>query len=1125
MDTEPIKKVLVAGDPTIDVYIYRSPAANSGPNWKLIESRQKLCLNGGVFLLAELVKEALREYHEKRYRNQADGVLQKLISNWQKELSASQSEQPNVSESVPAWIVRAAQSVTKALPDLWRQQLSEHVQSDQYVESPSPPDPEKESIRPTSFVLSHARLEQLKQGDVERWVVNEALGYLGPEKERTGGAAAAPPRNAGEQSGDKPHAAASRASNAAIQVIVLDDLGNGFRDDENLWPPALKEWGQPASKPQDGATANETAPQATADRSSVRRPIIVHKMRQPLDKLRASDPLWVHLKAGLQHAKSDYVLVISAEDLRRTDGVSISQGLSWERTAKEFMFQMQTNPALRELRRCPCIVVLFENDAAIVWQPAGMSGERTDTATLHFDSQKVEGGYRSGLPGRMFGGASVFVATLAARLFERLPKTENPTNDPRIDLFDAVDSTIAEALFRSRYWLSLGFGTEKKPSQYPVRKVFGNPDEAKGEFKLTEEFSWTDVPPASSPGAADPDGWRIAEPESVLLREQVARQYVRTGKIGLLRCPAAKFGDLLTVDRPEIESLNAVRTLVLEFLDAKSRLKPLCLGVFGPPGAGKSSTVKVVKSVAGDRVKDLTFNVSQFASEDDLIAAFHRARDVSLKGQVPFVFFDEFDCAGADGTQFAWLRSFLAPMNDGEFRDGEEMHPLGKCILVFAGGTASSFEEFETRATRAKPELKGRDFVSRLRGFVNVLGPNRKDADDRGFILRRAVILRNMLETNRDVQLLLNAQKELQIDDGVLRALLLAPKYKHGTRSMAAILDMSRLVGRSRFDQGALPVRDQLAMHVDADAFLELVARPGPQQAEEVELLMGFLSQLGFCVRHIPPARAVREAPWGGIGPRPQTPLISDQQAKRLAALLYQHRLDSQLGRHVAPHSAAADPKILRQLSSTARKRLMLEVHQIAIILRDAGLEIFRPGEPPDWTQREVIDELAQQVNAVYLQSKQEPKFDWKSAAFVQLPDLDADEFDKLSAAKQESNRDHIRTLPRKLHRVGLRCAERPNDLRPKERKTRFQRSVRLLTKKLEQLAILEHLRWVWQSILQDYVYKPGLKNDERRTNPYLRPWSELPADIRRIDRIPARTLAAWIAYAGYDVEELPPQS
>ena len=44
--------------------------------------------------------------------------------------------------------------------------------------------------------------------------------------------------------------------------------------------------------------------------------------------------------------------------------------------------------------------------------------------------------------------------------------------------------------------------------------------------------------------------------------------------------------------------------------------------------------------------------------------------------------------------KLGWLKYFLAPMQDGVFRVGDSIHPIGKAIFVFAGGTSSTYNQF-----------------------------------------------------------------------------------------------------------------------------------------------------------------------------------------------------------------------------------------------------------------------------------------------------------------------------------------------------------------------------------------------------------------------------------------------
>jgi hypothetical protein len=66
-------------------------------------------------------------------------------------------------------------------------------------------------------------------------------------------------------------------------------------------------------------------------------------------------------------------------------------------------------------------------------------------------------------------------------------------------------------------------------------------------------------------------------------------------------------------------------------------------------------------------------------------------------------------------------------------------------------------------------------------------------------------------------------EPHLHIDEGLLRAFLLVPEYIHGARSMEAIVQMSSLAGKPRFERSSLPASQQLAVHVDAGAFMRLV--------------------------------------------------------------------------------------------------------------------------------------------------------------------------------------------------------------------------------------------------------------------------------------------------------------
>ena len=560
-------------------------------------------------------------------------------------------------------------------------------------------------------------------------------------------------------------------------IVILDDAGNGFRENKEYWPKAILEHGK--------------------------KPIVIHKMSRPL----ATGKLWNHVCSA--HSEK-LVVVVSADDLR-AGGVNISRCLSWEMTALDFVWQMASNPILLPLANCSNLVVRFGLEGAIHYKRKGSRIE----SRLYFDPTMIEDGFKDRYPGEMQGLSSAFVATLAARIADSDTKEE--------DIYDTTGEGVRNGILASRRLFRHGFGNNVLQPDYPNEEFFN------AQEKEPDNIADIVVPNPTVPEPADPNFWCILKEIKSAVLEDIAYDIVVKGENAALKqVPVGYFGKLKTVDRAEIESFRSIRNLMQEYIHSSST-RPLSIAVFGSPGSGKSFGVtEVANSVAPNLVVRIDFNVSQFKSTSDLITAFHRVRDIALEEKIPIVFFDEFDTP-FDG-KFGWLKYFLAPMEDGMFREGETMHPIGKSIFVFAGGICSSFAAFscdnpdvQERDLDEFKSAKGPDFVSRLRGYVNILGPNPVGDDDTVFLIRRAMLLRSLLE--RKVKNLFDGSNHARIDKGVLRSLIKVPFYKHGARSIEAIIEMSRLSGHECWEQAFLPAKEQLKLHVDEEMFSRLVVR------------------------------------------------------------------------------------------------------------------------------------------------------------------------------------------------------------------------------------------------------------------------------------------------------------
>lgn len=506
---------------------------------------------------------------------------------------------------------------------------------------------------------------------------------------------------------------------------------------------------------------------------------ILHKMHLPLGEGR----LWDRI-ATLSGARR--ILIVNANNLRAS-GVRLVRGLSWELVVEDLLRQARETTGLlpKLLSGCDHLLVLFDVEGAAILSRNKASGTTVD---LLFDPARAEGDVEKEQAGDLFGKMNSFTTALARGIAEAKPLTE-----PH-DLCDPVLRALAwqRAFAQSRL-------TEREDKlEFPMPE----PSEAQLACYRCERDLAFQGPKQ-----------RVVVPRSTSNRD-LAQSIVRKGLRVLSNVPSARFGKFFTVDRTEIEGYRAINRLIRGYLKDIGTTKPLSIAVFGPPGAGKSFGIK--QMVEPLDLKEKVFNLSE-ATADDLPGFFHEIRDENLKGRTPLCFFDEFD-----SHNLSLVKHFLAPMQDGTFREGARLHPIGRGLFVFAGGTSHTFRDLASKAPK-EPELKLTDFVSRLSGHIDVRGPDRGDnGNDDDHILRRAILLRSLLEQHA-ASVIKTTTGEASVDDGVLNAFLMVPGFRHGARSMEKIIQMSTLGPQaSRYAVSDLPETDQLDMHVNAEAFESL---------------------------------------------------------------------------------------------------------------------------------------------------------------------------------------------------------------------------------------------------------------------------------------------------------------
>jgi hypothetical protein len=420
---------------------------------------------------------------------------------------------------------------------------------------------------------------------------------------------------------------------------------------------------------------------------------------------------------------------------------------------------------------------------------------------------------------------------------------------------------------------------------------------------------------------------------------------------------------------------------------------------------------------------------------------------------------------------------------------------------------------------------------------------------------------------------LFDSSRHLRIDDGVLRAFLYVSHYRHGARSLEAILEMSRFHGKRRFDLAALPPPEQLQLHVDADEFLvltrrerfcsllagaDLVGEPadsageaevaGMSVVEREQRLVAKAAQL-IHGDHISNdkrehAKSPATAPFDQLPPEKQASNIDAAQDIPRKLLAIQHGL-----RPIPPGQTPRTPDItddeVEELARLEHDRWCVEQTLRGVVFSERPLS--GTNTSPHLKPHQ---ELPREIQQCYVQATYRIPVILRDVGFEvfrmeEVEDLDDPllldrlarelhkqycedrrkedqtlekdpslvDFDALPADMQAANYDLAASIPRELRRIGYGLRRVLPGMEP--------RRLELTEEQIVELAELEHARWNWQKLFQGWRYAPGDKNIEQKTTPYLVPWKDLPEGIRLRDLQPVRQIPDLLRDAGYEATPL----
>jgi len=568
-----------------------------------------------------------------------------------------------------------------------------------------------------------------------------------------------------------------------FDTIVVDEAGIGFRNHTEAWPNFEK-------------AGN-----------------IILKTTYPL----CDGKLWDELiKYG-----NKLTTIVNLNQINQYN-IKVSKGISWEQTALDIVYGLHNNKTLKNLLNSNAVIITIGSAGAVIVEKNKKSPALE--YSLVYDPANMEREWEAHSSGKIINeiglGCSFLMGFIASKSIKSLKLQENVMAGLKTMTVAMLDGVFKfkELKFEPSN-LSRSIQSPLKDRKY-YSAFIPSPDwvqKDEGNFAYINNPDWSIL-------ENNYDNRKTGYTQKSDLFP-LAFDLAQNGIESIQYAPRLTLGKVTLFDRNEIENLRNIRTQI-DFYDRyEDGKKPLNITVFGPPGAGKSFIVKeLAKSMfEGKKTKPdfLIFNLSQFKNASELPGAFHAIRDSVLRGNLPIVFWDEFD-----SDDYGWLKSMIAPMQDGEFQEGREIHPIGKAIFIFAGGTTYTMQHF-TEKMRHPDYIsrKGPDFISRISCSLNVFGPNRKpyfdkateiwkesgDPKDICFSIRRALFIRQPLSFDK---------LPLNIDVQLLRALIEVNRYENGSRGLDRLLKNLSAHKYRKIELSDLPSKEIISNNVDYIDFM-----------------------------------------------------------------------------------------------------------------------------------------------------------------------------------------------------------------------------------------------------------------------------------------------------------------